>query len=115
VGIYLRAIVKVHNLSRPGLDVNDNFDIRIVVSDPQSMMLDLGRIRTAVEIVLTVPDPYDPNEPLCKESRYVVAALERSGNTLNQISPDPEEIERKIAELTLIGHKFKRIFNLLPK
>jgi hypothetical protein len=114
--MYPKAIVmKVLNLSRPGLEVNNDFDIRIAVSDPQSMMLGLGRIRTAVEIVLTVPDPYDPNEPLCRHCRYVVAALDRSGSTLKQIPPDPEEIESKIVELTLIGHKFIRIFDLLDK
>jgi hypothetical protein len=110
------VIVKVLNLSRPGLKVNDDLDIRITVSAPQSMMLDLGRIRTAVEISLIVPDPFDPTEPLCRHCRYVVAGLERSDvNTLKEIPPNPEEIESKIAELTLIAHKFKRIFDLLNK
>jgi hypothetical protein len=107
-------MVRVVNLSRPGLDVLSR-DIAILVSEPQQMMLGLGRLRTAVEIVLMVPDPFDSSEPLCKECRYVGAHLERFGNTLKEISPDLEEIESKIAELTLIGHKFKRIFDLLDK
>jgi hypothetical protein len=109
------ANVKVLNVSRPELEVNNDLDIRIAVSDPQSMMLDLGRIRTAVEIVLIVPDPYDPIEPLCKEYRYVLAGLDRSQSPWKSIPPDSEEIESKIVELTAIGRKFLRIFDLLPK
>jgi hypothetical protein len=107
--------MKVLNLSRPELEVNNDLDIRITVSDPQSMMLDLGRIRIAVAIVLIVPDPYDPIEPLCKECRYVLAGLNRAETPWKSIPPDSKEIERKIVELTAIGRKFLRIFNLLPK
>jgi hypothetical protein len=115
--------MKVLNLSRPELEVNNDLDIRITVSDPQSMMLDLGRIRTAVCIMLIVPDPYDSialgagfaNEPLHKECRYVLAGFDRSQSPWKSIPPDSEEIERKIVELTAIGRKFLRIFNLLPK
>jgi hypothetical protein len=96
--MYPKAIVKVLNLSRPGLEANNDLDIRIAVSDSQSMMLGLGRIRTAVEIVLTVPDPYDPNEPLCRHCRYVVAALDRSGSTLKQIPPDCRNRNRSRSE-----------------
>ncbi len=113
--MYSKASVKVINISRPELEVNNDLDIRIVVSDPQSMMLDLGRIRTAVQIVLIVPDPYDPSEPLLKECRYVLAGLDRSESPWKSLPPDLEEIERKIVELTASGHKFLRIFGLLPK
>lgn len=106
--------MRVVNLSRPGLDVLSS-DIAILVSEPQQMMIELGRLRIAVRVVLTVPDPFDPCEPLCKQCRYVLATFDRSQNPGRSIPPDSEEIERKIVELTAIGRKFLRIFDLLPK
>ncbi len=112
--LVMSVMVRVVNLSRLGLDACSS-DITIVVSEPQQTMIELGRLRTAVRVVLTVPDPFDPSEPLCKECRYVLATVDRSETPWKSLPPDSEEIESKITELTVIGHKFLRIFDLLPK
>jgi hypothetical protein len=112
--LVVSVMVRVVNLSRPGLDVSSN-DITILVGEPQQMMIELGRLRIAVRVVLTVPDPFDPSEPLCRECRYVLATVDKSEAPWRSLPPDPEEIERKIAELMAIGRKFLRIFDLLPK
>lgn len=69
------VMVRVVNLSRPGLDISSS-DIAILIAEPEQMMIELGRLRTAVRVVLTVPDPFDPSEPLCRECRYVLATVD---------------------------------------
>jgi hypothetical protein len=113
--LVVSVMVRVINLSRPGLNISPS-DIAILVAEPQQMMIELGRLRTAVRVVLTVPDPFDLSEPLCcKECRYVLATVDRSETPWKSLPPDSKEIESKITELTAIGHKFLRIFDLLPK